>query len=142
MSRVAVWLCETCKAQLVDGVCQACNTQPIRLRMTPDGLGSLAAAELRRAILKHGPMHSAHEGYAVILEELDELKAEIWKQAPDREQLRKEAIQVAAMALRFVYDVCESNRDTIIDAQAAKIARLEAELAVTRRDLNTVRSGT
>lgn len=29
--------------------------------------------ELTRARAKHGPMHGPHEGYAVILEELDEL---------------------------------------------------------------------
>ena len=72
-------------------------------------LGVQAAAELDRAILKHAPMHSLHEGYAVILEELDELWEEVraWQPGADLTKARKEAIQVAAMALRLVHDVCD-----------------------------------
>jgi len=51
-------------------------------------------------------MKSNHEGYAVILEELDELWDEIKKQHPNNELIRKEAIQVAAMAVRFILDRC------------------------------------
>lgn len=50
-------------------------------------------------------LHSVHEGYAVILEELDELWDECRKKTPDREKLSKEAIQVAAMAIRFAAEV-------------------------------------
>ena len=63
--------------------------------------------EYRRAVNLHAPMHSAHEGYAVILEEVDELKAEVWKKKQSRETVRREAIHVAAMALRLIVDVCE-----------------------------------
>ncbi len=59
--------------------------------------------ELRRAITKHHPMQSAHEGYAVILEELDELWQEVKHGTP--ENARKEALQVAAMAIRFIIDL-------------------------------------
>jgi hypothetical protein len=69
-----------------------------------------AARELAHAVVLHAPMHSAHEGYAVILEELDELKLEVWKKHPDVAALRKEAIQIAAMGLRFVIDVCDRGR--------------------------------
>ena len=64
--------------------------------------------ELDRATRLNGSFNSAHEGYAVILEELDELKAEVWKKACYRniEAMKREAIQVAAMAIRFVTDVC------------------------------------
>ena len=59
--------------------------------------------ELDRATKKFGPIASAHEGYAVILEELDEMWDEIKKN--DVDKARQEAIQVAAMAIRFLMDV-------------------------------------
>lgn len=77
-------------------------------RLTPSAFTAIneAAAELSHAIRKFGPMRGAHEGYAVILEELDELWEEIKRREIDAVAMRKEAIQVAAMALRFVADVC------------------------------------
>lgn len=63
--------------------------------------------ELDKARAKHAPMHGPHEGYAVILEELDELWDEVKAQHQDKERMRKEALQVAAMALRFIVDVCD-----------------------------------
>lgn len=64
--------------------------------------------ELERATEKCRPMASAHEGYAVILEEMDELKEHVWSKPSKRDLLamREEAIQVAAMAVRFMIDVC------------------------------------
>lgn len=64
------------------------------------------AAELSRAMGKFGAMRGPHEGYAVILEELDELWDEIKRRDLDPVAMRKEAVQLAAMALRFVADVC------------------------------------
>lgn len=66
-------------------------------------------AELARAEAAFPPFHSAHEGFAVLLEEVDELKAEVWKSPAKRDpaRLRAEAIQVAAMAIRFIKDVCK-----------------------------------
>jgi hypothetical protein len=63
--------------------------------------------EVRRAVSVHGPMKSHHEGYAVLLEEVDELWDEVKKRTNKRspEKLREEAIQVAAMATRFVIDL-------------------------------------
>ncbi len=68
-------------------------------------IAEIVLAELLRARAMFGPMASAHEGYAVILEELDELWWEV-KHGDDREAMAREAIQVAAMAIRFVADVC------------------------------------
>lgn len=63
--------------------------------------------EVNRALEKFPSFNSAHEGYAVILEELDELWEEIKAKKPSDEQMRSEAIQVAAMAIRFVMDLLE-----------------------------------
>lgn len=60
-------------------------------------------AEYRKARTKHSPMHSAHEGYAVIAEELDEMWDDV---KSDRVMHAKgEAIQVAAMAVAFILEV-------------------------------------
>jgi len=61
--------------------------------------------ELLRATEMHGRMRSTHEGYAVILEEVDELWDEVKKKKPSTQRLEDEAIQVAAMAMRFVLDI-------------------------------------
>jgi hypothetical protein len=67
--------------------------------------------EFYRATSEFPAFHSAHEGYAVLKEEVDELWDEVKTkrvQFPElhRAAMRKEAIQVAAMAIRFVFDVC------------------------------------
>jgi len=58
--------------------------------------------EFFRASQKYGAFSSEHEGYAVILEELDELWKEVKRNNTDKAV--KEAIQVIAMGLRFVFD--------------------------------------
>jgi hypothetical protein len=66
------------------------------------------ARELHDARQNHGDFVSAHEGYAVILEELEELWAEVMKKRElrDRGRMAREAIQVAAMGARFALDLC------------------------------------
>ena len=63
--------------------------------------------ELISARKKHGPMLSVHEGYAVILEELDEVWEEVKKRTSERDlvNLYKELIQVSAMAQKMAEDV-------------------------------------
>lgn len=67
---------------------------------------SLISSEYDRATSRYPKFNSPHEGYAVILEELDELKAVVWKSHNTPVELRAEAKQVAAMALRFMVDLC------------------------------------
>jgi len=62
-------------------------------------------AELGSAMDKFKPFNSQHEGYAVILEKLDELWDAIKERDAPRSALEGEAIQVAAMAVRFVFDM-------------------------------------
>lgn len=65
------------------------------------------AAELAQARKLHKPMHSAHEAYAVILEELDEFWDEVKKKRKDRrgDDMAKELSQVAAMAVAAMSDL-------------------------------------
>lgn len=91
-----------------------------RLRAAPVALGVVngeqhaidavieqVRAELVAATSKFGSFASAHEGYAVILEELDELWDEVKAdKAPGaRDRMRHEALQVAAMGARFLVDL-------------------------------------
>ena len=79
--------------------------------------------EYKRASSKFPPFNSAHEGIAIIEEEYDELWDEIKKKDlyndptglyigidftkyRDKKRMREEAIQLAAMSLRFLIDVC------------------------------------
>lgn len=64
--------------------------------------------ELEGAISAYPSFNSAHEGYGVLKEEVDELwdEVKIKQGSRDIEKMRKEAIQVAAMAIRFAADVC------------------------------------
>jgi len=64
-------------------------------------------AEYEKAAKKFKPFNSPHEGHSVILEEMDELWDEVKKQLPSNENMKKEAIQIAAMALRFVNDLLD-----------------------------------
>ena len=62
------------------------------------------AEEFKKATQQFGEFASPHEGYAIILEELDEL----WDAIKDKKcgivEMEKEAIQVGAMAMRFLVD--------------------------------------
>ena len=69
-----------------------------------------------KARSKHAPMRGPHEGYAIILEELDELwdVVKVWQPADatamddytaNMKRMRKEALHVAAMALAFLLEV-------------------------------------
>jgi NTP pyrophosphatase (non-canonical NTP hydrolase) len=64
-------------------------------------------AEFNRASSIYPAFNSAHEGYAVLLEEVEELWDEVKKSPKKRDlsKIREEAVQVAAMALRFLHDV-------------------------------------
>lgn len=62
--------------------------------------------ELLSATTKFPSFNSPHEGKAVIEEELDELWDHVKTNTGRGEEARKEAIQVAAMALRYAHDLC------------------------------------
>ncbi len=71
--------------------------------MTIDDAVKEVVSELKRACAKFPSFNSAHEGYAVLKEEVDELWDSI-KRNEGPERRRAEARQVAAMALRLMVD--------------------------------------
>lgn len=87
---------------------------PSKEPTTWDGLSSMEwqtaeeiAKEYLHAINHFPPMRSYHEALAIIQEEVFELQLEIYKQHDVRDPavIRKEAKQVAAMALRLMVDL-------------------------------------
>lgn len=68
-------------------------------------------AELEAALQAHHQFNGAHEAWAVIYEEVEELKSSVFwdrKTRTDAEWVRRmehEAVQIAAMALRFLLEV-------------------------------------
>lgn len=62
--------------------------------------------EVKRAMSNHAPMHSLHEAYAVILEEVDEFKTHVWMKQTDRNAIEvyTEIVHIAAMCARCVAD--------------------------------------
>lgn len=69
-------------------------------------------AEVLYATAVWPPMNSAHEAFAVMQEEVDELWEHVKTKQSKRNLLamRREAIQVAAMAIRFAAEVCSEER--------------------------------
>jgi len=90
----------------------------------------------RATALHPADFHSAHEGFAVLLEEVDELKAEVWKSPKRRDYaaMRTEAIQIAAMALRFLVDVIPDEMDLLL----ASLDTPEKAMDFLRRACNHV----
>jgi hypothetical protein len=68
----------------------------------------LIADEYLRAADMHPPFNSAHEGLAVLLEEVREFEAEVFRKGDKRspEAMQEEIVHVGAMAVRFLIDVC------------------------------------
>ncbi len=68
--------------------------------------------EYRSAAANWPAFNSAHEGFAVIQEEFNK---ELWEHVCTNQKkrdiaaMKKEAIQVAAMAMRFAIEVCNEN---------------------------------
>lgn len=81
--------------------------------MTPTRAISMVLDEFSAATDAFKPFNSAHEGYSVLAEEVDELWDEVKKNPkkfPDRTaKMKREAVQVAAMALRFLTDLCKES---------------------------------
>lgn len=68
-----------------------------------------AATELARAQGLYRPFVSEADAMAIIQEEVDELRALVWEKQSKHQELRpvmrKEAVQIAAMCMRYLHDI-------------------------------------
>lgn len=65
----------------------------------------LVDEELSKARSAHGDMTSYHEGLAIIMEEFEEFKREVFLKSVSEEDLGEELIQLATMCRRFYEDL-------------------------------------
>ena len=80
--------------------------QPTRRKAKKSNGLQLIQAEHDKAKKKYTQnFTSNHEGFAVLKEEVDELWDEVKRKHPSNEQMREEAIQIGAMALRFLNEL-------------------------------------
>jgi len=79
----------------------------VELMETTAVLGEVHGELIRARAKFPEKQSSAHEGWAVLMEEVDELWDEVKGKHPERRaRMRAEAIQIAAMAVRFIEEVC------------------------------------
>ena len=95
--------------------------------------------EYLKASKKFKPMASPHEGYAVIKEELDELWDEIKINSNPLNNMRNEAIQVAAMGMRFVIDCCsKENKTSLTNLKKGQIVYLGGSYGMKKAKIEEV----
>lgn len=66
--------------------------------------------EVVKAMEMHAPMHGPHEGHSVLREEVEELWEHVKADTGRTPEARKEAIQVAAMAVRYIVDLIDKEK--------------------------------
>jgi hypothetical protein len=96
---------ETIYNQRYAGDCGDQETQAAPAGPSPS-FAALVHKEVARARILHAPLHSLHEGFSVILEEVDEFWAEVKKkrEARDSAKILAELVQVGAMCQRLAED--------------------------------------
>lgn len=84
-----------------------------RLRVVQ--IGHEATELASRCMTDWPPFNSAHEAFAVLKEEVDELWDHVKTNQTKRDipAMYSEAIQVAAMALRFATEICNEERGRV-----------------------------
>ena len=77
----------------------------------------IVRSELISARTQHGNQNSAHEAYAVILEEVEEFWAQckLKREARSKTMMLSELVQIAAMAQRAAEDLGLIDQETFLD---------------------------
>jgi hypothetical protein len=102
------WICEACAEGSY--MCSECCANERKETVAVNVFVEYVRAELIIAREKYRPMASAHEGWAVLREEVDELWDEVRKKPSQRSTLAMyhELVQISAMAQRMAEDVCDT----------------------------------
>lgn len=66
--------------------------------------------EVEKAISKHASFTTPHHGSSALREEFEELWDHVKDDTGTSDEARKEAIQVAAMAVRYILDLIDGER--------------------------------
>jgi hypothetical protein len=103
-----VGLCPTYE-EVDDHDCNAFTPEPTDEQYREEVAARDALKELRAATALFGNFASVHEAYGVLMEEVAELFDEIRKKDDQRDyhNMRHEAIQIAAMALKICTGICD-----------------------------------
>jgi len=80
-------------------------------KLSLNDIEDMVYGEFALALKKFKDFNTFHEGLSIIHEEFCELQDEVRKKEPDKEKLKKEASHVAAMAIRFMFDLCAPGVD-------------------------------
>jgi len=72
--------------------------------------------EYKQAIQTNPAFHSPHEGLAVIEDQFEDLKRQVFMPRSGRstDEMRKEAVQIATMAIRFIVDCTQNKTQDVI----------------------------
>jgi len=79
------------------------------------------------------PQSSPHEGWAVLMEEVDELWDEVKANRGTDQSALKEAVQTGAMAVRYILEVCGSTEISVAMAEQKAKDYLAQGLRVRRQ---------
>jgi len=82
----------------------------MELQLAEAVVRAIGTEYLQTAAVKHPPIHSAHEGAAILKEKYDILWEEVKRLDADR--MRAAAVKLAATALRFVVETCPPTETT------------------------------
>ena len=82
----------------------------MELQLAEAMVRAIGTEYLQTAAVKHPPIHSAHEGAAILKEKYDILWEEVKRLDADR--MRAAAVKLAATALRFVVETCPPTETT------------------------------
>lgn len=94
------------RVDLASEIIGALNGRTVEDTRALMGISFEVFKEVLRAQAKHAPMVSGHEAYGIIAEEFNKEFLDAIH-ANDYDAARQEAIQVAAMAIRFIFDVVD-----------------------------------